>query len=213
MKISLGNKKLGMIPNVNLPAIKTCRKDAPCSKTCYANKGTYQYDNIKKSYMDNLNDYLADNEKYFEDINNFLNNDSVIYKYFRWHSSGDIVNMKYLINMVKLAKANPLTKFLAFTKKYEIVNLYLSVHESFPGNLVVVFSAWDKDFKINNPFNLPVAYVDFKHKEKNPNIPELSLQCNGDCSKCKGCWNLKKGENVDLKNTKKDEAKASFFIL
>ena len=199
MKITMGNAKLGkFIPNLNQPAGITCRADAPCKKGCYACKGAFNYENVKESHRVNLNAFLSDSNKFFNDIIDYLNNGLVIYKFFRWHSSGDIVNMKYLIGMIKVAKACPMTNFLAFTKKFELVNLYLSVHQELPSNLTILFSAWDRDFKVENPFNLPIAYVDFKKKEKNPKMPKIALKCDGHCSKCQGCWNLKKGESVIL---------------
>ena len=37
IKISPGNSKMGAIPSVSLPAIKTCR-DCKCKEKCYAAK-------------------------------------------------------------------------------------------------------------------------------------------------------------------------------
>lgn len=67
MNISLTNKKLGkFIPSVNLPPIITCRADAPCKKGCYATKGNYNYDNVKKPRIENLNEFTQDSNKYFQ---------------------------------------------------------------------------------------------------------------------------------------------------
>ena len=108
---------------------------------------------------------------------------------------GDIIDEYYLENMIKIAKKCKGTKFLAFTKKFELVNEYLNSH-ILPNNLKIVFSAWDKTFKVENPHNLPVAYVNFKKEENNPKIPELSIPCSGKCYECLACWTLKKGQSV-----------------
>ena len=43
-KVTNGNTKLGRaISNINLPAVVTCRKGAPCFKGCYALKGHFLY--------------------------------------------------------------------------------------------------------------------------------------------------------------------------
>lgn len=195
--VSFKSKKLGRIPSLNIPPVLTCRRDAPCSSLCYARKGTFNYKNVVKSHMDNYIAYNEDQKGFFKEINKTLNNDVVIYKYFRWHMSGDIVDMKYLYGMIELAKKNKKTKFLAFTKKFELVNMYLSVvNEEPPKNLKIVFSAWDKDFKVDNPHNLPISYVNFKNKALNPSIPENAKKCSGDCSNCRICWNLKNGEST-----------------
>lgn len=197
MKISITNSKLGgKIPSLNLPPLITCRENAPCSKLCYARKGNFTYDNVKKNHINNLEHFQLDSIDFFDKIIKWLNNDDIVYKFFRWHSSGDIVNINYLMGMVKVAKECPQTKFLAFTKKFELVNSYLSIYGELPSNLKIVFSAWDKDFKIENPYNLPMTYVYFKNKEKNPEIPEFAIPCVGKCYSCKSCWTLEKGQSI-----------------
>lgn len=34
-KVTIGNSKLNTICQINLPAILSCREDAPCKKQCY----------------------------------------------------------------------------------------------------------------------------------------------------------------------------------
>lgn len=195
MKISLTNSKLGdKIPSLNLPTT-VCRADAPCKKGCYAMKGNWLFKNVVTSLQSNLDHFLNDSEGFFNEIINYINNGDIIYKFFRWFSSGDIVNEKFLNGMVKVAKKCKQTKFLCFTKKFELVNQYLNVSE-LPKNLKIVFSAWDKDFKVENPHNLPVTYINFKDPTKNADIPEFAIPCIGTCSSCKACWSLKKGQSV-----------------
>jgi len=197
VKISLTNSKLGgFIPSVNLPAGLTCRADAPCQKGCYAKKGNWLYANVKESLKNNLNIFNENPEEYFNSIIAQLNNGDISYKFFRWHSSGDIVNFKYLQGVIRVAEACPQTKFLCFTKKFGLVNLYLEAKKELPENLHIVFSAWDKDFKVENPFDLPVTYINFKKQERNADIPEYAIPCMGKCAECKACWSLKKGQSV-----------------
>ena len=47
IKISPGNSKMGAIPSVSLPAIKTCR-DCKCKEKCYAAKLERQTDRQKR---------------------------------------------------------------------------------------------------------------------------------------------------------------------
>lgn len=196
VKISLTNAKLGgKIPSVNLPAGLTCRADAPCQKGCYAKKGNFTYKKVKQSLENNLNAYLNNPKQYFNEIVNFLTDNDVTYKFFRWHSAGDIVNYDYLLGMIDVAKRCKKTKFLCFTKKFFFVNHYLKSNE-LPKNLKIVFSAWDKTFEVLNPYNMPVTYVNFKDASKNADIPEFAIPCIGDCKTCKACWSLKPGQSV-----------------
>lgn len=195
--IVMGNMKLGKnIPNINVPPTLTCRADAPCSKGCYARKGNFLFQNVIKSHQENLDLFLANPKEYFDGIIRFLNSGLISYKFFRWHSSGDVVNKTYMEGMIRVAKECPQTQFLAFTKKYELWNAFLDEGGKIPNNLNVVFSYWDKLFTVNNPHNLPRTYVDFRLKTMNPKFPEEYYQCPGDCNSCQHCWKLKGGESV-----------------
>lgn len=196
VKISTTNSKLGLIPSVNLVAILTCRKNCPCAKDCYATKGRYRFKNVRNRLIHNTQAYLDNAEQYFSDIKHSINNGMVSYSYFRWHASGDIVDEKYFKGMVKVANELPLTSFLAFTKKYEIVNDFIDSGGVIPENLHIVFSAWGDDLKVVNHYNFPVAYVRFKDPSQNKSIPLNAMECSGNCTNCLQCWNIKCGESV-----------------
>ena len=196
VKISITNSKLGGIPSVNLPPIVTCREGAPCSRTCYACKGNCRYKNVMASWLNNLTEYKKDSKLYFKSIVNYLSSGLVIYRFFRWHSSGDLVDYNYLKGVINTAKATPLTRHLLFTKKYELVNEYLAKGEKLPANLSIVFSAWGDDFKFENPFNWPIAYIKFKNGLNCANIPADATPCAGNCATCQKCWFLHNGESV-----------------
>lgn len=193
--ISKGVTKLGAdIPSVSLPPVCTCRPDAPCVAKCYARKGRWCFSHNKSLLQKNIDIWNEDPAMFQRDIiiSAFHS------RFFRWHSSGDIPDMKYLEMMVDTAKRLPDTKFLCFTKKFEMVNEYLNIHKSFPENLRMVFSAWGS-FIPENPYNLPMAYVRFK-KGDNMGIPENAFQCQNYCGDCVmsgcSCWDLKNGEVV-----------------
>lgn len=190
--ISHNNSKLGKeIPSINLPPVLTCRSDAPCFGKCYARKGRFLFENVKNSMGDNLNAYREDPQRYFDYIaaNSFLN------RFFRWHSAGDIVDARYLEGMVEVATKNPDTHYLAFTKRFDIVNDFVDKGGNIPQNLHIVFSGWDKYFKVENPHDFPMTYVRFK-KGDNSHIPEDAIPCKGKCYECVACWQLRKGQSI-----------------
>ena len=102
--------------------------------------------------------------------------------------------------MVRVALEVPGTRYLCFTKKYELVNDFLAAGNSIPDNLTIVLSAWG-DWKPDNPYNLPMAYVKLKKQESD--IPADAKECPSFCGKCaatkNSCWNLKCGESVCFK--------------
>ena len=196
-RVSTSVSKLGAaIATVNLPAVITCREDAPCYKQCYARRGNFAFKGVKGGIQKNLDAYLENPKGFFNVIDAELN--MIPYKYFRWHSSGDIVNEQYLDLMCKLARKHKGTNFLCFTKKYELVNTYLDTHRK-PSNLSLVLSNWD-EWKCDNPHNLPTSYVKFNEETE---IPKKAFECKKYCGDCvnteSNCWNLKKGQSVYFK--------------
>ena len=86
---------------------------------------------------------------------------------------------------------------LGFTKKYEIVNDYLSSGGSFPKNLHIILSAW-VGLEMQNPFCLPEAHV--RYTDRTTTARDDAKLCGGNCSECActddGCWTLQCGEQV-----------------
>ncbi|MBQ8619108.1 MAG: hypothetical protein IJ418_16550 [Clostridia bacterium] len=192
--ISKGVTKLGAaIPSVSLPPVLSCRQDAPCYSKCYARKGRFAFSHNKSLLQRNLDIWNEDRDSFERDVTIAAFHS----RFFRWHSAGDIPDEAYLDMMVRVAKQLTNTKFLCFTKKYEMVNDYLKNHKMFPANLSIVLSAWGS-FVPDNPFNLPIAYVRFKHEQTE--IPPSAFQCSNYCGDCVmsgcSCWDLKSGQSV-----------------
>lgn len=191
VKVSNTNSKLGgQIYSINLPAVVTCRPDAPCFKGCYARKGNWGFPNVKSSLDGNLDAYKSNPDLFFESVAA----QTALVKFCRWHSSGDIVDTKYFEGMCKVARKNKDTHYLCFTKKYEIINDFLSKGKRIPKNLSIVFSAWD-NWIPENPYGLPMTYV-YGKEFNNELIPKDAIPCGGKCEKCQACWTLKKGQRV-----------------
>lgn len=190
--ISHNNSKLGAdIPSVSMPVGVTCRPDAPCFAKCYARKGNMARPNVKAAYTANYEIYKKDPAFFFHYVAVMTR----FNRFFRWHSAGYIVDDEYFQGMISVALENPETKYLAFTKKFDIVNRYLDAGNALPQNLRIVFSGWDKNFRVDNPHNLPTTYVRFKDGD-NSAIPEDAIPCAGKCYECVACWQLEKGQSI-----------------
>jgi len=193
MKVSIsnGNSKMGAIPSVSLPPIITCKNCESCKKDCYAKKLYRMYKQTREAYNRNLEILKADRDEYFRQVKGAC----LMTKYFRFHVSGDIIDIDYLDRMVKLARECKTTEILAFTKNYEDVNEYFESHRK-PKNLHLIFSLPFNGAKINNPHNLPTAAVIFKGRT----VPDNYKMCGGNCTECAcrgvGCWELKNGETI-----------------
>lgn len=190
-KVSNTNSKLGgQIYSINLPPVVTCRSDAPCFKGCYACKGNWLFPNVKNSLQHNLEAYKSNPDLFFESVAI----QTALVRFCRWHSSGDIVDMQYFEGMCKVARKNKDTHYLCFTKKYEIINEFLSKGKRIPKNLSIVLSAWS-NWIPENPYNLPMTYV-YGKEFNNELIPKDAIPCGGKCENCQACWTLKKGQHV-----------------
>lgn len=193
-EISMSNKnsKTGAAClNIAFP-ICTCREDAPCKKTCYACKGCQQIAIVQGAYYRNLRLYYDNPDNFFE---------QVYYKVkfsglpkVRLFDSGDFPDAEFLDRLVEVCKKTPNTKWMAFTKKYWIVNGYIDKNGDLPKNLNVMFSAWDIFWEVPNPHGLGIAYVDFNDKRLNPEFPRNAFRCPGresTCSACGACFSKK----------------------
>ena len=193
VNISKGNMKLGNIPSVSLPAGLTCIKNCVCYDRCYARKIERLRPNVHNCYMQNYDLLKQDADRYFREVEGAI----MASRFFRWHVSGDIVDEKYLKNMIGIAERNKHCDMLCFTKKYDIVNNYIKSGGLIPSNLHLIFSVW-KGLRIDNPYNLPEAHV--RYRDKSTTARMSAKQCGGNCTECAtsngGCWALNRGEQI-----------------
>ena len=191
VSISAKNSKMGPIPSVSLPPIITCKNCASCAKKCYAAKLCRLRKSVREAYDRNYKILIEDRDSYFLQIKAA----AMVTRFFRWHVSGDIVDIDYLDRMVKIARELKNTDFLAFTKNYDDVNEYFKSHKK-PANLHLIFSLPFDGARIDNPHNLPTAAVILKGQDPDPSYKV----CGGNCTECAcrgvGCWQLKKGETI-----------------
>ncbi|NIP54255.1 MAG: hypothetical protein GWN13_20695 [Phycisphaerae bacterium] len=165
--------------------------DSVC-RFCYAGKGNYLFPAVKRCQ-----------EQRYEAVSLALSNDiefnrfaySFAYvlkrlglRYFRWHDSGDIVSVRHLLLLVKIAELCPRIRFWLPTKEYAHVRKYLKVYGAFPSNFVVRVSAPMVDLAA------PViqgTVTNTVHRSQAP----IGKVCNaykrkGSCGRCRSCWNL-----------------------
>ena len=191
LSISTGNAKLGVIPSVSLPCGVTCNPAAPCFKKCYAGRLAAFRPSVRNAYAANLDLLSTDPRSYWLQVRAA----AVTVRFFRYHVSGDVPDVAYLSEMVRAAQDLPGTRFLAFTKQYELVNAFLSEGGHFPANLQIILSNWGT-WKCDNPHGLPVSEVIFKGETPS----DAWKVCGGSCTDCAcrgvGCWELKPGETI-----------------
>ena len=216
LNVAEGNSKTGSnVINFNFPIEMTCNHACECYKnaTCYACNGCYLFANNQALYSENLNFFNNNPYHVFIDALQLVI-DKTGYKLFRYFTCGDIPNSRFLDCMVTLAERNPDVKFWTYTKKYHIVNSYISENGGFPScaaipeNLKIIFSHWLNEdgtyFPMDNPYNLPtsefIPYGREELKEKVTHIcPCSDPSVNATCATCDHpCYTLKNGESMAL---------------
>lgn len=192
VSISSANRKMGKISSVSLPSVVTCRKCA-CQQKCYARKLERLRPTVAAAYQRNLDILRNDPDTYWREVEAAI----MLSRFFRFHVSGDIPDSSYLIRMIGVAQRNQHCQILCFTKKYDLVNDYLSRGGVLPENLHMILSAWT-GLEMENPFLLPEAHV--RYRDGSTTARAGAKDCGGNCSECActddGCWTLQRGEQV-----------------
>jgi hypothetical protein len=187
------NKKTGTIPVWNILPYITCSCEARegCGKEgCYAVKNAlaHGYNLEKNSCLKAWVENTVYAIKYASELETYL--DAWLTKhnpaFFRIHGSGDFFNVAYAEMWYRLAKNHPETKFLAFTKQWDIVR---QVPFYVLDNFSLVLSGWTG---INIPDDLReyyrCAWCDDGEENR---IPADAIECPGHCDSCGLCWALK----------------------
>ena len=204
ISISAGNIKLGDISSVSLPAVITCRPDAPCFQKCYARHMQNFKKNCLTAWTRNLDIYRNNPESYWLQLRAHCSMVSA----FRFHVSGDIPDIQYLEGIIKLARECRNCQFLMFTKRAEWVNDKISAlkkqKKALPKNLHILLSNWGS-WTLPNPYGLPVTNVIPRHTTP-AEIEKLVSDGSTICPSKHGEWGcadcFKAGINCWAKGTK-----------
>ena len=183
--ISDGNRKLGTIPSFNLPPIQACSPDAckTCGHDCYAMKSWRQYPSVRGAYSENL-ELVKTHLHELEDTLNWFFDSPSAPRFFRIHTSGDLISLEYSLMWYRVILTHPQTKFLIFSKYWD--NIRVVKFYELP-NCKLYLSDWPGLVIPADLLELyPVAYMD--DGTRDPATFGNYLDCPGDCSNCFGCW-------------------------
>ena len=196
--ISPGNLKLGACPNVSLLPGKTCPKNCPCIGRCYAKKALRRPCVFNK-WSANTSLWEGDPKEFERQIMVYLEKHPS--SYFRWQVAGDIPDVNYLRMMLRVARRFPDTKFLCFTKKYEL--LVREEPDALPNLSLVVsgWNGWKEALLVELTKQYPASWVVLKDGHQRWTLwGEGAFLCPGKCGPCGyKCWSLKAGQCVEFK--------------
>lgn len=203
--VSTRNKKLGIgIHNVSLlPGKKLLRKkdgtllsNIPgtcngccdeCEKSCYALNYTIRYHNTcVPAYQDNTLLALYDPDKYWAELQSYINNGVV--GLLRFHVAGEAPNKEYLERLFKFGIKNHDVRMYLYTKRYEWLE---ELADEVPHNVSPLVSIWHKNY------DNPKGFAEFIYDDgTEPDVAKLfhcpAVDKNGHetgitCARCKRC--------------------------
>ena len=186
LHISQGNMKIGKVHNFSMAPGHTCANCAGCLPYCYDIKAVLQYPNVVKARAENTVMMQKNREATFIAIAEYLEKHNM-HKAFRWHVSGDILDIDYFDRMCALATAHPDWTFWTYTKNYKSVNDWIDANsgpdsywrDSVPSNLVPMFSIWN-GMPCPNPHRLPT----FTCIQEGMTPAPGDWYCPGNCQVC-----------------------------
>jgi hypothetical protein len=183
MYISKGNQKVIDTRIFNLPCRATCPGATEfCSNKCYANKAERFYPQTKIARAKNLED--SKNPHFVAMVVGTVYSFNKPVEYFRIHESGDFYSQEYLESWFEICRNFPKIKFLAYTKSYMLD------FSNRPENLQILYSIMPDTVHV--VAGMPIAYAGC-------NAESATLECRGECGKCRACWKLKAGQSVYFK--------------
>ena len=180
LHISAGNRKIGRVHNFSMAPGHTCSNCKCCLPYCYDVKACLQYLNVRIARAENTAMMLVNRAATFAQIDAYISRRKA-HKYFRWHVSGDILDVDYFDRMVQIARRHPDWIFWTYTKNYYAVNAWLDEHgrSALPGNLSVMFSVWN-GMPCPNPHGMPT----FTCIQEGMTPAPGEHRCPGNCDVC-----------------------------
>lgn len=169
-----------------------------CKGNCYAIRTQLFRNKNVPMWASNTILAIQEIDTFFKEIQQFI--DCSIVSAIRFHAFGEIPSYEYLEHMVELAKRNNDIKFYTYTKRFKWIEEYLKENDSFPSNLVINVSIWNKNY--DNHYDLPEFIYDdgtdqdLKYVKHCPAIDKDGHETGITCAKCKMCLKAKNGNKI-----------------
>ena len=151
-------------------------KDSIC-KSCYAANMEKRYKGLRVNIQSN-GDILSSRILERQEL------PSINANVFRLHSTGELINEVHMINFINIALDNPMTRFVLWSKRTDIINKTLA-KRSLPDNLKLIYSNPKLDSKdIKPPKHFIKVFSVYTKKRDN----SLTINCDSKCQDCMVCY-------------------------
>lgn len=181
-----------------LPALDSCNVGSKLAKvegtachSCYACKGHYQFPNVRRAQQKRMQSVT--NPSWVKAMVAQIGSKKE--KYFRWHDSGDILDVAHLKKICEVATLLPEFKFWLPTQEHVLVGQFLKDGGVIPDNLTVRLSTPKIDSRPVKT-TLPTSTI---HREAAAHGTVCPAPMQGNkCGSCRNCWD-KNVKNVSYR--------------
>jgi len=120
--------------------MNVCPQAGACASFCYARSGTYNFSNVKRRHIQNLEYILEDPDGWFNQMLEEVQKPKMAGKHIRIHDAGDFFTEDYLHLWIKIAELTPEVTFYCYTKEVTLFK-----RQKFPSNFKYLFSMGGKE--------------------------------------------------------------------
>lgn len=185
-----------------------------CEKCCYAvHDLKMHYNTCAKAWIGNTLIMRRSLKEYFDGIRKKIIDEKNGIKVFRYHSAGEIESYDYLLEMVNLALEFKDVHFYFYTKRFDLMSLFVKEGRKLPDNLVCNLSEWKDNLKnypelsIFNKFTWDDgddrsldSVVHCPSVIKKPGNTKGHMNHNVHCIQCGLCWRKNTGRRIAVYN-------------
>jgi hypothetical protein len=128
----------------NGTTMNVCPNAGACASFCYARNGTYNFSNVKRRHIQNLEYILEDPDGWYNQMLEEVQKPKMKGKHVRIHDAGDFFNANYLILWLDIARKTPDTTFYCYTKEVSMFKKHVT-ESACPSNFKYLFSMGGKE--------------------------------------------------------------------
>jgi hypothetical protein len=125
-----------------------CPNAGACASFCYARNGTYNFSNVKRRHIQNLEYIMEDPLGWMGQMLAEVQKPKMTGKYIRIHDAGDFFSQEYLELWLQIARLTPQVTFYCYTK--EVAMFKELVEPNCPGNFKYLYSMGGKQDHLIN---------------------------------------------------------------
>jgi hypothetical protein len=150
---------------------------------CYALKGMYRFPNVKNAMEKRYKS--VDHVEWVDAMVTLIGKD----EYFRWHDSGDIIDLLHLSKICEVCIKTPNCTHWLPTREYLIVKTFIDIGNTIPVNLTIRLSALMVDGKAPQEFARRYGLTTSGVGKDDYTCP--APKQDNECKNCRACWDKK----------------------